>query len=1058
MRLYDRIAAALLWISAFAFAAGVFFSITLLFRGFPPTEPVAIGIVTIERYAKFKDYLTAAVFFLTVPPLTVWFHRLGGRLIARERKRFSGLPANRDFLVAVLFTVPLLLSPVFHLTTGKVGWILLLPLALSFGGVRALYLIDSSRSVRALFAAPLFPYHALLFCEGGSWLLYRYLVTGRRIAHYPTLFLEIVFVALFLGIFWVVAMLIARIAEVSFAISAETMLKRIASASLPLVLLPVVPLVWVPTTRPVIVVVVALTLCIIVALRLRNPLSPAIARRLAAWIFLPFLLYVFSYASTAHHTQWIDLFHRGESIGPASDYLRGKAPYRDVFALHGLLEDGMLDAWLMNIFGRRLDVAVGRTVILGGFLAVSLWILGMAIFESIPIALLVVVISAWTTAENNRTFFQVAAVALLWIALRKRRSSAAFAAGIFAAVALFFSYDIGLYTIAGAVAATVVLAVVARRIDWPGLPPLRALAWFAAGVTAGAAPFVAYLVYRGTLGHFLEISFVTIPRIIDAVWSLPFPDLISTFRKDLNLHRLAEFVLWEKFRLILSPLTIAIAAAYLIHRIVRRRFDHLDAALLVLTVFATITQRTAFGRAEFRHQYFAAFLVGPMLVILAILAARRLAATWREGDQGVRAFIAAIAIGAMPVLGVIFWVPDLVNARLDDLMNYQRRVLRVLHDGRAEATALRITHVSDEIRRLTRYRDPIFDFSNQPAFYFFANRMNPTRFYQVPIASPREFQAEIIAALEKTKPKVVIRTSPENFDEFDGVPNSVRAQAVAAYLDDTYRFFSSIRGVELWRRDPSAKAAAIDTYLQKIRLPAKTEVVTSARARMVFPAVGTSRGANESFWVSDLTLHNPFREPISMSLRFIGPGAPVDRRLTLAPAQTIRWPDVVTSYFSSAGVGTLWIQHREGRGPVAVVKTADVARGARPSVEIPLTWRDSVTAGGDNAELIIMGIPAYPPAGRRVNVGVVNMGIIPATFRVSARNRTGHPIGDFVESGIAEDQVWMVNDIEKALGVRLDETMTLRFTAIAGTAVAFATVIEETGDSEFIGAHPAQRP
>ena len=35
---------------------------------------------------------------------------------------------------------------------------------------------------------------------------------------------------------------------------------------------------------------------------------------------------------------------------------------------------------------------------------------------------------------------------------------------------------------------------------------------------------------------------------------------------------------------------------------------------------------------------------------------------------------------------------------------------------------------------------------------------------------------------------MIIRSSPENFDEFDGVPNSMRAQAVAAYLDDCYRF------------------------------------------------------------------------------------------------------------------------------------------------------------------------------------------------------------------------------------------------------------------------------
>lgn len=1055
MRLYDRIAAALVWIAAFSFAAGVFFSITLLFRGFPPTAPVAIGIVTIERYSKLKDYVTAGLFFMFVPVLTVWFQQIGTRLIARERSRF--VRRDRDLAVAVLFTVPLMLSPIFYLTTGKVGWILLLPVALAFGGVRALHLADSNRAVRDLFRRDLHPYHALLFCEGASWLLYRYLVTGRRIAHYDTLFLEIVFVALFLAIFTAVAAVISRIGELSFGMPAGEILPRIATAALPLVLLPIVPLFWVPTTQPVIVVVIALLASAFLALRLRAPLQPAPARRLAAWVILPVLLYIFSYASTAHHTQWIDLFHRGEAIGPASDYLRGKAPYREVFALHGLLEDGMLDAWLMEMFGRDLDVAVARTVILGGFLAVTLWILGLAVFESIPLALLVVGMSAWTTAENNRTFFQVAAVALLWIALLRGRMPAAFFAGVFGAVALFFSYDIGLYTIAGGVGSTLALALIARRVAWAGVSPLRTLTFFVAGVLAGAAPFLIYLAWRGSLGAFFEVSFVTIPRIIDAVWSLPFPDLTTMFREDLNLHKLAEFVLWEKFRLILSPLTIGIAAAYLIQRIVRRTFEDLDAALLVLTIFATITQRTAFGRAEFRHQYFAAFLVGPMLVILGILAARRLVSIWRGGDEGVRAFVVTVVLIAFPVIAVLFWIPDLINARLGDVTNYQRRVLRVYRDGRAEEVVHRIRYVSDEIRRLTRRREPVFDFSNQPAFYFFADRPNPTRFYQVPIASPARFQAEIINALEKTRTKVILRTSPENFDEFDGVPNNVRAQAVAAYIDDCYRFFTSVRGVEIWKRNPDAKAASVDTYLKRIHLPSKTELVAAGRTRMVFPAVGTSHGANDSFWVSDLTLHNPFREPISMSLRFIGPQARVDRRLTLSPRQTIRWPDVVGAYFGAGGVGTLWIEHREGRAPVAIVKTADVAHDARASVEVPLTKRHSVTANTPNAELIIVGIPEWKPPGRRINAGVVNTGLIPATFRVSARTRTGGQVGRFVEAGIGEDEVWMVHDVETQLGIKLDETMTLRFTAIAGTGVAFATIVEVNGDSEFIAAHPTQQ-
>src|SRR5881227_2027850 len=114
-RLYDRVAAAMLWVAAFAFAAGLFFSLTLLLSGLPPTPPVAVGLVTIERYSKLKDYLFAALFLVAVPPLTVWLRAIGERLLAREQRRFAG---RRDMPLAVIFTLPFLLSPLFYLTTG----------------------------------------------------------------------------------------------------------------------------------------------------------------------------------------------------------------------------------------------------------------------------------------------------------------------------------------------------------------------------------------------------------------------------------------------------------------------------------------------------------------------------------------------------------------------------------------------------------------------------------------------------------------------------------------------------------------------------------------------------------------------------------------------------------------------------------------------------------------------------------------------------------------------------------------------------------------------------
>jgi hypothetical protein len=1045
--LYDRIVAAFVWIAAFCLAAGVFLSITLLFKSLPPTDAVAIGRVTIERYSKLRDYLAAALFFLTVPPLTIWLQRILER----------GAQSRHAVAEKIAFLVPYFFAPLFYLTTGKVGWILLLPIALSFAAPRAIELARTRRWIRDLFRPELGPYHALLFSEALAWLFFRYLVTGRRIAHIPTLFLELVFIAMFLGVFWCAALLIARISELLFARPADEVFRRIVTAALPIVLLPFLAAAFVPLPHPRLIMAATLVLAIGLIGPI-GPIGPIRARNLAAYAIIPALIYLFSYASTAQLSQWIDLFHRGESIGPASDYLRGEVPFRDVFALHGMLEDGMLDAWLMELFGRSVDVAVMRTVILGAFLSIAIWYLGLALFESIPLALLCVAMGSWTTAENNRTVFQVAVVALFWNALRRRNRVSMIFSGIFAAIALFFSLDIGLYSIVGGLAVTLILWIASRRVEWNGLPPAAAALCFILGVAIGGAPFVIYLASHGALDEFVTTSFVTIPGIIDAVWSLPFPDLVSTFRKDLNLHTLADFVLWEKFHLIVSPLTIAIAAVYLIQRWLRRRTDMLDFGLLAVTVFATVAQRTAFGRAEIRHQYFAAFLIGPMLVILGVIVVRMLREVWRENERGTRAFVATIVIAAIPVIGVLFWIPDLVNARLQDFVRYPYRVAKVEQDSHAHEVSWRITDVSAAIRELTRENEPVFDFSNQPAFYFFADRPNPTRFYQIPILSPASLQAETIRALERAKPKVVIRRSPELFDQFDGVTNDLRAQAVSAYIDDVYHFHKAVRGVELWTRRPLAVPRPLQSYLALIRLPDEKELVSSGVARMVFPAVGSLPGIGDSYWQSDLTMHNPFRDPIRVTLRYVTFDGGTDRRFTLAPRQTLRWPDVVRELFGGRhSLGTLWIEHREGRAPVAVVKTSDVAHGARASVEEPLTLRDAATSQTESAELAIVGIPARGEQWRRVNVGAVNIGKIPATFRIAARTRTGRAVGGAVESGVPEDQVWLVNDIEGALGVKLDETMTVRITVVAGTGVGFATVVGSTGDSEFIAAIPAQQ-
>jgi len=1047
-----RIISALLWVAAFCFATGIFLAATQLLRGLPPTAPVAVGRVTIEKISKSRDYATALLFFVLVPAGTIWLYRLG----ARENRRLRRAVAwHRDSeglqnLVSMLFVAPFFLAPFLYLTTFKPGWPLIIPLALSQLAPRIVIVLHGTRWLRALFDRELVPFHTLIVVEALSWILFRYIGTGKRIAHIPTLFLEIVFVALVVALFWGAFVLVARLASFAIPISTGVALQRIAVAGLPLVALPILSIQFVHAEVATSVVIPLTVIAIAIALRGRTPIEPRPVRNMTAYVILPVLLYCLSYASTAALTQWIDLFHRGESLGPASDYLRGKVPYRDVFVLHGLMEDGQLDAWIFQLFGRHVELALARPVILGSFAVPALWYVGMAIFDSIPLSLVVILLGAVTTVDNERVFFEIAVLALLFSGYERRRDVVIALAGVVAAVTIFFSYDIGMYALGGSV---LFLAILQR---W------RSLASFVIGFAIGAAPFLIYLSMRGALGAFAETSFVTLPRIIDAVWSLPFPDLTTTFRKDLNLHTISDFFLFEHFRFVLNPLVIGIALVVLVRRFMTGTFDRLDAALLALTAFALLTQRSALGRADFQHQYFSAFLIGPMILVLLVRFGSGAAAIWRMRDRGAQAFLAGLVVAALPLFAVSLWVPDIINARLDDTIHYQGRVSGIgFVDPGAEEIRNRIDSMRYHVADLSKKGAPIFDFSNQPALYFFTDRPNPTRFYQVPILSPREFQRETILGLERAKPPLVIRRSPQRFDVFDEVDNSIRAQAVAAYIDENYAYARSVRGVEIWQRQPRTTARFdIDSYLSRIRIPTLKELhAVGGRSRLVFPTIGSLPGATGNYWRSDLVLHNPFKELMALELRYVANDTHVDRHLQLAAGQSIRWEDVVKTLFGAPDSrGVLTIDYRGAHGPVARVKTYDTAHAGSASLESPLSLRDSASAGADNSDLTIVGIPANDPLGRRVNIGVVNLGDIPATFRFTAHTRGGATIGKKLEQGLPEDESLLVQDAEKALGVPLDESVTVHVTMVAGTGIAYATVVDSNGDNQFIAAVPSPKP
>ena len=323
----------------------------------------------------------------------------------------------------------------------------------------------------------------------------------------------------------------------------------------------------------------------------------------------------------------------------------------------------------------------------------------------------------------------------------------------------------------------------------------------------------------------------------------------------------------------------------------------------------------------------------------------------------------------------------------------------------------------------------------------------------MPILSPREYQIETIRALERAKPPLVIRHSPQEFDVFDGIDNSIRAQAVAAYIDDHYTYARSTRGVEIWRRRTRRAAA------ESRRLPAPHPHPDARRARRDRRALARRLSLGRQPARRErrvLAQRSDAAQSVQgarcrSALRYVAGDVRIDRAVTILGGQTLRWEDVVKIALPRArGQRRAVDRIPRAAPPVALLKTYDAAHNAQGSVDAPLSMRDSATAGTDNADLTIVGIPGGTQ--RRVNLGIVNVGKIPATFRITVRTRTGQQIGKPFEEALGEDASRMIADIDKTLGVAIDETTAVHVTMIAGTGVAYVSIVNANGDSQFLPA------
>jgi len=491
--------------------------------------------------------------------------------------------------------------------------------------------------------------------------------------------------------------------------------------------------------------------------------------RLSAIAAVVFLLMVLIHDHPYAH---MDPFHEGEHLTAGWLMKSGERPYRDFFIFHGLATDAGLDALSLGdppspLGPRRLQTVLdAATLALLVPIAAELTVTATGLILALLLSLCACA-ALWLPVFP---YFRLAPVLLAVLGLlryaRKGGHAPLFLAFAASSLGILWSFDVGMYALAGTTAAMIALR--AFKLETKPLPLLRVLALAA---IAALLPLLMLVAVRADLERFFVDTFVILPAAIDAVWALPAPQPLTA-----NGVRYYLPPVFYGFLLVLALLAL-------------RRGDRQTAARIgILTIFSVLLFRTAAGRVSWSHTRFAMPLLGiaVMAFVLEPLLHSR-ASAWRRftvvGLLAIPLFF-YFEIRENVVAGAKLLAGWSSRQRHEGLVPYPLETGRGIYTSRENAADL--TALAQAIDSLGPRDATILDFSNERALYYLLQRKPALRCMEISMLSVPRLLSEAMAQLNANPPLCVIVSGHAEIAAFDGVSNRDRVPALAQWIDATY--------------------------------------------------------------------------------------------------------------------------------------------------------------------------------------------------------------------------------------------------------------------------------
>ena len=491
----------------------------------------------------------------------------------------------------------------------------------------------------------------------------------------------------------------------------------------------------------------------------------------------------------------LDLYHEGDRLATYDAVCEGALPFRDFYVSHGLGEDVIKPYLACKLFGVSVESVrrIGRnSYIYSGYLPVlgplAVLLAGIAWLRDVrAVGLLAILLTCGLYEISERPAAAMLAVAAAGMWHHSRRYHWLVICGFLVGLAALYSTETGVF----AAAAIGIWLLVLPRTS-PVHSRASTIGIFAVGILAILLPFVAWCTANGILADLIENLKIQF-GLRGEVWPNRYPVPSWTADQPLGPNLFVLSAVIGLFYLL--PLSYIAGIALAVSKRTQARLDA-SSLLLLAAIVGLVFWLSPFTQSDLWHVAYVSgtFFFFAVALFQFILQSRR--SLLANSALGVAAaallslfFVSEGGVLARRVTGrENRLIPPHLHAAGRELVQTDLNRLGRIHIPIEQAAE--VSAVVRVIQEKSSPEDYLLDLSDQPLYYFLAQRRCPTRFHLLSQCNSPNLRRVMLDEVQAkpSLPKLILYPGLAELPQDD----------IGSFITRNYRPFAVIGGLRIF--------------------------------------------------------------------------------------------------------------------------------------------------------------------------------------------------------------------------------------------------------------------